>query len=78
MMIIGLVVTKMVNSPAHDSQHRLAGEAGNAYIEYFVLAAAVLVATIGFYTAHLKDETSGVRAKVGQTFDQLVQKVLAP
>ena len=51
------------------------GRAGSVYIEYFVLALVVLVATIAFYQAHLKNEDAGARGQVNQVFDTLITKM---
>ena len=57
---------------------RWATRQGNAYIEYFVIALVVLLATIAFYESHLKDEGVGMRGNIEAAFDGMVEKVLAP
>jgi len=66
-----------LNSLGDRKAHRYY-QRGNAYIEYLVVALAVLLATVAFYQSHLKDEGVGVRKSVEQAFDKMVDKVLKP
>ena len=67
MMIMRLLVSKIRKhrSCAHN------WETGNAYVEYFVIASIVLLATLAFYNNYLQREGMGVRLSVEQAFDNL-------
>ena len=41
---------------------------GQAFIEYFVIALIMLLATVAFYRAHLGQEGVGARAQVESVF----------
>ena len=51
------------------------GERANIFIEYFVLALIVLLATIGFYTNQIKDPGVGARGAVESAFSSLCANV---
>ena len=50
-------------------------ENGNAFIEYFVLALVILVATIAFFD---QGNFRGAKQSVESAFDNLVSQVLKP
>ena len=52
--------------------------AGNVFIEYFVAALIVMVATIWFYTINLKNEGAGARGRVEGAFNYLAQEIVSP
>ncbi|MBI3322006.1 MAG: hypothetical protein HYZ91_07060 [Candidatus Omnitrophica bacterium] len=56
----------------------LHGQAGNAYIEYFVIALIVMLATVAFYSNGRFGGGLDIRGRVEGAFDNLVTKVLAP
>ena len=51
------------------------GERANVFIEYFVLALIVLLATIGFYTNQIRDPGVGARGQVESSFLSACKKV---
>ncbi len=53
-------------------------QSGNAYIEYFVLALIVILATVAFYGNGRFGGGIDLRGRVEAAFDSLVTKVLAP
>ena len=53
----------------------LAGQEGNAFIEYFVLAFIVMVATIAFYD---HGNFGGSHGAIDNMFNQLVNKIAPP
>ncbi len=48
---------------------------GNVYIEYFVIALVVWVVTAAFYTTHLQDPGSVIRAELTSVFMDACKKV---
>ena len=56
-----------------ERSHR--SETGNAYIEYLVIALAVFVAVIAFFS---KGDFMGAKPKVEAAFDSLVDQVVKP
>ena len=58
----------------HSGGHS-ATEEGNVFIEYFVLALIVLLATIGFYTTQVRDVGAGARGQVESGFLSACAKV---
>ncbi len=48
---------------------------GNAYVEYLVLASIVLLTTIAFYQANLKDEQAGTRQSVKSAFVKACESI---
>ena len=55
---------------------RFATQRGNVYLEYFILALIVALATIAFW--HKKKGFTRVRASVQGAFDDSVNRILAP
>ena len=54
--------------------HRILGESGNAFVEYFVVAAAMLAAVLAFYNA---GSFGGVKQAVQGQFDSMVGQLQA-
>ncbi len=57
---------------------RVYSERGNAFIEYFVFALVVLLATVVFYQRHLQHAGTGSRGVMERAFNEMVNKVLEP
>jgi hypothetical protein len=65
----------MPHAEGEGRRRRRLGRRGTAvFVEYFVLALIVLLATVAFYT----DRFGDMRLAVEEAFDSMVNEVLAP